>query len=123
MTTSRPLSPGLPLSGVVDAVRCALDVQRIIRARNALLPQDRRIEFRIGVNLGDVIVAPDDIYGHGVNVASHLEGLAAPGGICISADAWRHVRCAIAAEFVDLGEKRLKNIADPAHVFALSPEG
>ena len=107
---------------MVDAVRCTLDVQRIIRARNALLPQDRRIEFRIGVNLGDVIVAPDDIYGHGVNVASRLEGLAAPGGICISADAWRHVRGAIAAEFVDLGEKRLKNIADPAHVFALSPE-
>jgi adenylate cyclase len=106
---------------VVDAVRCALDVQRIIRARNAGLPPDRRIEFRIGVNLGDVIVAPDDIYGHGVNVASHLEGLAAPGGICISADAWRHVRGAIAAEFVDLGEKRLKNIADPAHVFAIAP--
>ena len=99
-----------------------MDVQRIIRARNALLPQDRRIEFRIGVNLGDVIVAPDDIYGHGVNVASRLEGLAAPGGICISADAWRHVRGAIAAEFVDLGEKRLKNIADPAPVFALSRE-
>jgi adenylate cyclase len=110
-------------SSVVDAVRCALDVQRILRARNAELPADRRIEFRIGVNLGDVIVAPDDIYGHGVNVASRLEGLAAPGGICISADAWRHVRGAIAAEFVDLGEKRLKNIADPAHVFALSPEG
>ena len=63
---------------VVDAVRCALDVQRIIRARNALPPQDRRIEFRIGVNLGDVIVAPDDIYGHGVNVASRLEGLGRP---------------------------------------------
>ena len=106
---------------VVDAVRCALDVQRIIRARNAGLPLDRRIEFRIGVNLGDVIVAPDDIYGHGVNVAARLEGLAPPGGICISADAWRHVRGAVAAEFVDLGEQRLKNIADPAHVFAISP--
>jgi adenylate cyclase len=91
---------------VVDAVRCALDVQRSVRARNAGLPQDRRIEFRIGVNLGDVIVAPDDIYGR---------------GICISADAWRHVRGAVAAEFVDLGEQRLKNIADPAHVFAISP--
>jgi adenylate cyclase len=99
---------------VVDAVRCALDVQRSVRARNARLPQDRRIEFRIGVNLGDVIVAPDDIYGHGVNVAARLEGLAPPGGICISADAWRHVRGAVAAEFVDLG-------ADPAHVFAISP--
>jgi hypothetical protein len=72
------------------------------------------------LNLGDVIVAPDDIYGHGVNVASRLESLAPPGGICISADAWRHVRGTIAAEFVDLGEQRLKNIADPAHVFAIS---
>jgi adenylate cyclase len=106
---------------VVDAVRCALDVQRLVRARNVGLPQDRRLEFRIGVNLGDVIVAPDDIYGHGVNVAARLESLAPPGGICISADAWRHVRGAVAAEFVDLGEQRLKNIADPAHVFALSP--
>ena len=106
---------------VVDAVRCALDVQRIIRARNAGLPQDRRIEFRIGVNVGDVIVAPDDIYGHGVNVAARLESLAPPGGICISADAWGHVRGAVAAEFVDLGEQRLKNIADPAHVFAIAP--
>ena len=106
---------------VVDALRCALEVQQNIRTRNAGLPEDRRIEFRIGVDLGDVILAPDDIYGHGVNVASRLEGLAAPGGICITADAWRLVRGAIAAEFVDLGEKRLKNIADPAHVFALAP--
>jgi adenylate cyclase len=105
---------------VVDAVRCALDVQRVILARNAGVPKERRIEFRIGVNLGDVIVAPDDIYGHGVNVAARLEGLAPPGGICISADAWRHVRGAVAAEFVDMGEHRLKNIADPAHVFALA---
>ena len=68
-----------------------------------------------------MIVAPDDIYGHGVNLAARLENIAAPGGICISADAWRHVRGAIAGEFVDLGEKRLKNIADPAHVFAVCP--
>jgi adenylate cyclase len=108
-------------ASAVDAVRCALDVQRLIRNRNVGVPQEGRIEFRIGVNLGDVIVAPDDIYGHGVNVASRLEGLAPPGGICISADAWRHVRGAIAADFVDLGEQRLKNIADPAHVFALLP--
>ena len=105
-------------SSVVDAVRCALEVQQLMRTRNAGLSSGRRIEFRI--NLGDVIVAPDDIYGHGVNLAARLEGLAPPGGICISADAWRHVRGAIAAEFVDLGEQRLKNIADPAHVFALS---
>jgi adenylate cyclase len=108
---------------VVDAMRCAAEIQRGMIDRDPEMPDERRIRFRIGVNLGDVIVAPDDIYGHGVNVASRLEGLAAPGGICITADAWRHVRGAIAAEFVDLGEKRLKNIADPAHVFALSPEG
>jgi len=106
---------------VVDAVRCALEVQRAMVLRNAELPQSRRIEFRMGVNLGDVIVASDDIYGHGVNLAARLEGLAPPGGICISADTWRHVRGAVAAEFVDLGEQRLKNIADPAHVFAISP--
>jgi adenylate cyclase len=105
---------------VVDAVRCALEVQQLMLARNAGLSPSRRIEFRMGINLGDVIVAPDDIYGHGVNLAARLEGLAPPGGICISADAWRHVRGAITAEFVDLGEQRLKNIADPAHVFALS---
>jgi adenylate cyclase len=105
---------------VVDAVRCALEVQQLMLARNAGVSPSRRIDFRMGVNLGDVIVAPDDIYGHGVNLAARLEGLAPPGGICISADAWRHVRGVIAAEFVDLGEQRLKNIADPAHVFALS---
>ena len=105
---------------VIDAVRCALEVQQLMLARNAGVSPSRRIEFRMGINLGDVIVAPDDIYGHGVNLAARLDGLAPPGGICISADAWRHVRGAIAAEFVDLGEHRLKNIADPAHVFALS---
>jgi len=108
-------------ASVVDAVRCALEVQQLMLARNAEVSQSRRIEFRMGVNLGDVIVAPDDIYGHHVNLAARLESLAAPGGICISADAWRHVRGVIAAEFVDLGEQRLKNIADPAHVFAVSP--
>jgi adenylate cyclase len=106
---------------VVNAVRCALEVQTILGARNSALPRDRRIEFRIGVNVGDVIVAPDDIYGHGVNIAARLESLAPPGGICISAEAWRQVRGAVVAEFADLGEQRLKNIADPAHVFALSP--
>ena len=108
-------------ASVVDAVRCALEVQQLMLARNAEVSQSRRIEFRMGVNLGDVIVAPDDIYGHHVNLAARLESLASPGGVCISADAWRHVRGVIAAEFVDLGEQRLKNIADPAHVFALSP--
>ena len=105
---------------VVNEVRCALDVQTILGARNSVLPPNRRIEFRIGVNVGDVIVAPDDIFGHDVNVAARLESLAGPGGICISAEAWRQVRGAVAAEFTDLGEQCLKNIVEPAHVFALS---
>ena len=106
---------------VVDAVRCAVEMQRGMAERNQETPPERRIEFRIGINLGDVIAEGGDIFGDGVNVAARLEGLAPPGGICISADAWGHVRGAVAAEFVDLGEQRLKNIADPAHVFALSP--
>jgi len=106
---------------IVDAVRCAVEVQQRMLARNAEVPQGRRIEWRMGVNLGDVIIAPDDIYGHGVNVAARLESLAAPGGVCISAEAWRQVRGSVAAEFIDLGEQRLKNITEPAHVFAVSP--
>jgi adenylate cyclase len=109
-------------ASAVDAVCRALEVQRAMIARHAGVPQSRRIELRIGVNLGGVIVMPDDIYGHGVNLASRLESLAAPGGVCIFADIWRLVRGTIAAEFVDLGERQPKNIADPAHVFAVSPE-
>jgi adenylate cyclase len=106
---------------VVDAVRCAIEVQRVMAVRNTTVPQDRRIEFRVGVNLGDVIVEPDDIYGDGVNVAARLEGLAAPGGICVSADAWHCVRGKVAVQVVDLGEQRLKNLAQPAHVYAIPP--
>jgi adenylate cyclase len=89
--------------------------------RNTTVPQDRRIEFRVGVNLGDVIVEPDDIYGDGVNVAARLEGLAAPGGICVSGDAWHCVRGKVAAQVVDLGPQRLKNLAEPAHVYTIPP--
>jgi adenylate cyclase len=105
----------------IAAVRCALEMQRVTAARNAGLQQSRRIELRIGVNIGDIIVTPDDIYGHAVNLAARLEGLAPPGGICISRDAWCQVRGVIAAEFVDMGEQQLKNIADPARVYAIAP--
>ena len=108
-------------ASVVDAVRCAIEVQRVMAIRNVTVPQDRRIEFRVGVNLGDVIVEPDDIYGGGVNVAARLESLAAPGGICVSADAWNCVRGKVAADVGDLGEHRLKNLAEPAHVYAIPP--
>ncbi len=107
---------------VVDAMRCALEVQHAMVERNADLPRERRIEFRIGVHLGDVVEEADgDLMGDGVNVAARLESLAEPGGVCLSEDAWRQVRDKLKDSFVDLGEKALKNIARPMRVYALSP--
>jgi len=105
---------------VVEAVRCALDVVNGLAERNADLPADRRIEVRTGVHLGDVVEEPDgDLMGDGVNIAARLEGIAAPGGVCLSEDAWRQVRDKLPHAFVDLGERRLKNIARPMRVYAL----
>ena len=105
---------------VVEAVRCALDVTNGLAARNADAPADRRIEVRTGIHLGDVIEEPDgDLLGDGVNIAARLEGIAAPGGICLSEDAWRQVRDKLPEAFVDLGEHELKNIARPMRVYAL----
>src|SRR3954451_165645 len=104
---------------VVDAVRCAIEVQSGMVERNGGLPQDRRIEFRIGVHLGDVVEESDgDLMGDGVNVAARLEGIATPGSICISEDAYRLVRDKLKIEFVDIGERSLKNIARPVRVYA-----
>jgi adenylate cyclase len=97
-------------------------MQKAMMVRNAGVPQSRRIDLRMAVGLGDVIIEPEDIYGHAVNVVARIEGLAAPGGICVSAHIWALVRGTIGADFVDLGETLLKNIADPVHVFAISPE-
>jgi TolB-like protein/class 3 adenylate cyclase len=104
-------------SSVVNAVRCAVEVQRGMANRNAQTPEDQRIVFRVGINLGDVIVEPGDIYGDGVNIASRLEALAEPGGICISDDAFRQVRAKVGAEFIDIGEQELKNIARPVRAY------
>jgi TolB-like protein/class 3 adenylate cyclase len=103
---------------VVDAVRCAVEVQRAMLDRNAEIPEDKRITFRIGVNLGDVIIDSDDIYGDGVNIAARLEALAEPGGICIS----RVVRDQIPYPFEDMDEQSVKNIARPIHVFAMNAD-
>jgi TolB-like protein/class 3 adenylate cyclase len=104
---------------VVAAVRCAIEVQNGMVERNAGLPRERRIEFRIGVHLGDVVEESDgDLMGDGVNVAARLEGIAEPGGTCLSEDAWRQVRDKVKEAFVDLGEKTLKNIARPVRVYA-----
>ncbi len=100
-------------SSVVDAVRCAVDVQRGMAARNVDVPHEKRIEFRIGINVGDIIIDRGDIFGDGVNVAARLEGLAKPGGICIADDAHRQVRGKFDVTFEDAGERQLKNIARP----------
>src|ERR1700720_2237598 len=105
---------------VVDAVRCAIEVQNGMVERNAGLPPERRIEFRVGIHLGDVVEESDgDLMGDGVNVAARLEGICEPGGICISEDAYRQVRDRIKEELVDLGERQLKNIARPVRVFEI----
>src|SRR5215831_14540310 len=96
---------------VVDAVRCAVDVQREMIARNAATPAERRIEFRMGVNVGDIIIEDGDIFGDGVNIAARLEALAEPGGICLSAAAHEQVRDRLDIAFDDLGEQQVKNIA------------
>ncbi len=108
---------------VVEAVRCALEVQSGMVEHNAGLPGDKRIEFRTGIHLGDVIEEADgDLIGDGVNIAARLEAISAPGGVCLSEDAWRQVRDKIPEPFADLGERQLKNIARPMRVFALGGE-
>src|SRR3984893_2966240 len=105
---------------VVDAVRCAIEVQSGLIERNAGVPPERRIESRIGIHLGDVVEEADgDLMGDGVNIAARLEGIADPGGICLSEDAYRHVRDRLKEGFADLGEKELKNIARPVRAYAV----
>jgi hypothetical protein len=101
------------LSSVVDAVRCAMAIQTELEARNAARPEHRRMRFRIGVNVGDVIVEGERIYGEGVNIAARVEGLAAPGGICVSATAHDQVKGKLPIAFEPMGEQALKNIAEP----------
>jgi adenylate cyclase len=102
---------------VVEAVLCAVDIQQEVAGQEAGLPDERRIRLRIGVNLGDIIVEGSDIYGDGVNVAARLEGLAEPGGICISGKVYEEVRNKLPTAFEDLGEQAVKNIAEPVRVY------
>ncbi len=110
----------LEFSSVVAAVECAIATQRLMVERNAHTPKAKRIVYRIGVNLGDVLVEGDDILGEGVNIAARLEGICEPGGVTISSAAYDHVRGKIDADFIDLGEKALKNIARPVRVYAVN---
>jgi TolB-like protein/class 3 adenylate cyclase len=104
---------------VVDAVECAVAVQAVMAERNQGVPENRRMLFRIGINLGDILIEGDDILGDGVNVAARLEGIAKPGGICISASTYDQVRGKVEVEFADLGEQTLKNIARPVRAYAV----
>ena len=110
-------------ASVVDAVRCAGEIQRAMADRDLDLAEDRRVRFRIGVNLGDVIADGDDIYGDGVNIAARLEGLAPPGGVCVSATVRDHIGDRLPYAFEDMGEQTVKNIARPVRAYALRPEG
>jgi TolB-like protein len=113
----------LEFPSVVDAVECAVAVQAVMAERNEGVPQDRRMQFRMGINLGDVLIEGDDILGDGVNVAARLEGIAEPGSICISSTAYDHVRGKVAVEFADLGEQSFKNIARPVRAYAVVGDG
>jgi TolB-like protein/class 3 adenylate cyclase len=107
----------MEFGSVVDAVNFAVDIQRIMTDRNAGVPVERRITYRIGINIGDIIIEDDDIYGDGVNVAARLEALAEPGGVCVSRTVVDHVRGKVASDFEDRGEQQVKNIPEPVHVF------
>src|SRR4051794_9752113 len=108
---------------VLNAARCAVEIQRGMFERNAGIPEDRHIKFRIGINLGDIIVDEGDVYGDGVNMAARLEALAGPGGIACSAVVRHQVGNKLELEFVDQGEKSVKNVAQPVHVYFINWSG
>jgi formylglycine-generating enzyme required for sulfatase activity/class 3 adenylate cyclase len=107
----------------VEAVRCAVDFQEASRSRNLLQPRDRQLRYRIGINLGDVMVRGSDLLGDGVNVAARLEGIAEPGGICVSASVWEHINGKISIGYVDIGEQAVKNIPRPVRAYHLRVDG
>jgi adenylate cyclase len=107
----------------VDAARCAIFIQQEMAGQNSSVPPELRIEFRIGIHVGDIIIDDDDIFGDGVNIAARLEGIAEPGGICISDDAHRHIRGKVDSSFDDIGEQNLKNIAEPMRTWRIRLSG
>jgi TolB-like protein/class 3 adenylate cyclase/Flp pilus assembly protein TadD len=110
-------------ASAVDAVRCAMEIQRAMAERNADVPEDRRIEFRIGINVGDIIIDEGDIYGDGVNIAARVETLASPGAICLSDNAYQQMKGKLALDVSDMGEQQLKNIAQPMRVYIIRLDG
>jgi adenylate cyclase len=102
---------------VVDAVRCAVEIQQELKTKNTELPEHRQMHFRIGINLGDVVVEGDRLYGDGVNIAARLESLALPGGICISGTVYDQIETKLPLNYDDQGEQTVKNIAKPVRVY------
>jgi len=113
----------IEFTSVVNAVECAIDLQKAMQAQNAALPAHQHILLRIGINLGDVMVEGSDLYGDGVNLAARLESLAEPGGICVSGDVYRQVRSKLQMQFQDLGEQKVKNIVGPVHAYRVQADG
>src|SRR5713101_8233192 len=109
-------------ASVVDAVQCAVAIQHELKRRNAEVPAQHRMEFRIGINLGDVMVDGEQIYGDGVNIAARVQALADAGGICISGTVHEHVKNKLALSYEDLGEQAVKNIAEPVRVWRIRLE-
>jgi adenylate cyclase len=110
-------------ASAVDAVRCAAEIQSAMAERNTTIPDDRRIEFRIGINVGDIIIDEGDIYGDGVNIAARIETLARPGSICLSDNAYQQIKGKLTLDVNDLGEQQLKNIAQPMRVYSVRLDG
>jgi TolB-like protein/Flp pilus assembly protein TadD len=110
-------------ASAVDAVRCAMEIQRAMAEHNAAVPEDRRIEFRIGINVGDIIIDEGDIYGDGVNIAARVETLASPGAICLSENAYQQMKGKLTLDVSDMGEQQLKNIAQPVRVYRVQLDG
>jgi adenylate cyclase len=110
-------------ASAVDAVRCALEIQQLMAKRNAAIPEERRIDFRIGINVGDIIIDDNDIYGDGVNIAARVETLASSGAICLSDNAYQQIKGKLAFDVSDLGEQNLKNIAQPVRVYGVRLDG
>jgi TolB-like protein/class 3 adenylate cyclase len=113
----------IEFASAVDAIRGAVEVQRAVAKQNTNVPQDQRIEFRIGIHVGDIIIDNNDIFGDGVNIAARLEGIADPGGVCISDDALRQVRGKVEVAFDDMGPRNLKNIAEPMRAWRVRLDG
>ena len=110
-------------ASAVDGVRCAMEIQRVMAERNTAIPEDHRIEFRIGINVGDVIIDENDIYGDGVNIAARIESLAEPGAVCLSENAYQQIKGKLSLDVTDMGDQQLKNIAQRVRVYGIRSDG